>query len=104
MLELSKVDEIATAAAAAVLKKPGISRVFSKPTLDSWGEEALEVTVVLKKSTAEEVTGDQALDTIFKIGWDLDLSGEDRSPIVRFVTEEDLAAWALLDANGDTES
>jgi len=104
MLDLSNVDQIATKAAAAVLKKPGISRVFSRPKLDSCGEEALEVTVVLKNDTADEVTGDQALDTIVKIGWDLDLSGENRAPFVRFVTEGELEAWSSMDANGDTES
>ena len=104
MLELRKIDEIATRAASTVLKAAGISRVFSRPTLDSDGHEALNVTVVLKNETYRGVTGDLALTTIVKIGQELTHSGEERLPIVGFATEEELAAEASLDANGDSES
>jgi len=103
LLELSQIDEIAGKAASSILKKGGVSRVSSKPTLDSDGKEALEVTVILNNDRSAEVTGDLALDTIVKIGRNLSQSGEERFPIVRFATEEELAAGAILDANGDAE-
>jgi hypothetical protein len=98
MIELARVDEIAGKAAAATLKKTGISRVFSAPIVDLDGKEALSVTVVLKSGTSAKVKGDAAFDTIVRIGQDLSLAGDDRLAVVHFATEEELAAI------GDPES
>jgi hypothetical protein len=98
MLELSKVDQVVDKAAIAALKKARVSRVFSNPTVDSDGHEALSVTIVLKRGRSEQVTGDSASNVIFQIGRDLLNSGEERQPIVHFITEEE------LDDDGDPES
>jgi len=91
MLDLASVDEIAGKAAAATLKKTGISRVFSAPIVDLDGKDALSVTVVLKSGTVKRVTGDAALDTIVRIGETLHDAGDDRLAVVHFATEEELA-------------
>jgi len=98
MLELHEVDQGVDKAAVAALKKARLSRVFSSPTIDSDGHEALSVTIVLKRGRSEQVTGDSALNAIFRIGRDLLNSSEERQPTVHFITEEE------LDVDGDPES
>lgn len=81
-----------------MLKRIRLSKVFSEPTIDSEGHEALHVTVVLKNNRSSEVTGDSALDTIVSIERELSKAGEERFPIVEFVTEDELKP------NADPES
>jgi hypothetical protein len=96
MLELSEVDKIARKAAAKALKKGRVARVYSKPMIDSIGEEALDVTIVIKRGARAGVNGASALEAIYTIGRDLDLSGEERQAVITFVTEEELEEeeWA----------
>jgi hypothetical protein len=49
MLALSEVDRVVDKAAAAALKKTRVRRVFSSPTVAPDGQEALSVTIVLKR-------------------------------------------------------
>ena len=99
MLELTKVNEVVKKAASAVLKRPaGVQRVDSEPTSDSDGQEALHVTIVLKRGSADKISGDSVADTLFGIQRALREAGEERFPIVDFVTEEE------LETSGDTES
>jgi hypothetical protein len=93
MLELAKVNELINKAASAILKGPaGVTRVMSQPTSDSQGQEALDVTIVLKNGSVDKITGDMALDTLFGANRALQEAGEDRFPIIRFITEEELAS------------
>ena len=99
MLELRGVDQVVDKAASSALTRAVVSRVFSKPTIDSEGREALNVTVVLKQGKGGSVSGDAALSAIVRIQHDLRERGEERFPIVYFATEEELEAPI-----GDTES
>jgi len=98
MIAPRQIDQVVTKAASAALKKVGVSRVFSVPTTDSQGHEALHVTVVLKKSRNAEINGDLALDAMVGIERGLREAGEERLPILEFVGEEE------LESSGDTES
>jgi hypothetical protein len=98
MLAVSEVDRVVDKAAAAALKKARVRRVFSSPTIDSDGHEALSVTIVLKIGRSEQVTGASAGEAILRIGQDLLRAGEERLAIVHFITEEE------LDDDGDPES
>jgi len=61
MLELTKVNEVVKKAASAILKRPaGVRRVESEPTLDSQGDEALHVTIVLKRGSADKISLDHS--------------------------------------------
>ncbi len=97
MLDLQQITQVADKAASSVLKKVGVSRVFTEQTADSDGNEALSVTVVIRRGRKDELTGDYALDTIVKIGTDLRNAGEERLAIVHFAAEEE------LDPGADTE-
>jgi hypothetical protein len=99
MLELSKVNQVVKKAASAILKPPaGVRRVESEPTLDSQGDEALHITIVLRRGSADKISGDSALDTLVGIERALRDAREDRFPIIDFVTEEE------LESSGDSES
>jgi hypothetical protein len=98
MIGARQIDQVVSKAASATLKKVGVSRVFSVPATDSEGNEALHVTIVLKKTKNAEISGDLALDTIVGIERGLREAGEERLPIVEFVGEEE------LESSGDTES
>jgi hypothetical protein len=98
MLELTKVNEVVKKAASAILKGPaGVRRVESEPTLDSQGDEALHVTIVLKRGSADRISGDNVVDTLVRVERALRAAREERFPIVDFVTEEE------LESSGDTE-
>ena len=100
MLKLAKVNEVVTKAASAIIKRgAGVQRVDSEPTLDSEGREALHITVVLKRGSADKISGDNALDALVGIEKALREAKEERFPIISFVTEEELE-----DSIGDTES
>ena len=65
MLEFTKVNEVVNKAASAILKRQaGAQRVVSEPTLDSQGHEALHITIVPKRGSADKISGDKALDTL----------------------------------------
>jgi len=64
---------------------------------DSDGQDALRVTIVLKRGGIDNVTGDGALNTIVGVGQALSAAREDRFPIIDFVTEEELEADADLE-------
>ena len=99
MLELAKVNAVVNKAASAVLKqRAGVQRVLSEPESDSQGHEALHITIVLKRGGADQISGDNALDTLVGVEKALREAKEDRFPIIDFVTEEE------LESSGDTES
>jgi hypothetical protein len=99
MLAPAKVNEIVKKAASAVLKRQaGVQRVVSEPAVDSDGDEVLHITIVLKRGSADKISGDKALDTLVGIDRALREASEDRFPIIDFVTEEE------LESVGDTES
>jgi hypothetical protein len=99
MLAPTKINQVVNKAASAILKRPAaVRRVLSRPALDSDGHEALHITIVLKRGSADKISGDKALDTLVEIDRALRDAREDRFPIIDFVTEEE------LESVGDTES
>jgi hypothetical protein len=98
MLKLSKVNEVVNKVASASIQNGGgIQRVDSEPALDSEGQAALHITIVLKRGTAGKISGDNALDTLVRIEKALREAKEERFPIISYVTEEELE-----DSSGDT--
>jgi hypothetical protein len=77
MLDLHEINRVAERAVLAVLNGRGVSRVYSRPTLDSVGNDALRVNVVLEDGIVKEVTDDDALGMIVRILDDLETSGEE---------------------------
>jgi hypothetical protein len=92
MLELSRIDELALAAARAALPRAGVTRVTSRPFTDWTGEDALEVLIVLTSDAPEDRTPDSAMDVLRGINDSLQQAGEERFPYLRYTTEADLLA------------
>ena len=89
MLDTVKIAELAAAAARQWI---AVERVVVEPTVDSQGEEALRVTLVLDPQKVERVTGDQALDVLVDINEALQAAGDERRPIIFYATEQELRA------------
>jgi hypothetical protein len=105
MHELLKVNGVVKKAASAALKrKAGVQRVFSEPAADSEGLEALRITIVLKRGSADKISGDKALNTLVGVERALREAGEDRFPIIDYVTEEELESEDELESSGDSQS
>jgi hypothetical protein len=98
MLNLPEVDWVVGRAASAALKGGKLGRVYSEPTLDSEGREALRIVIVLTGDKDRDLSGDDALNALVRIRRDLQKSGEERFPILEFVTEDELKS------NAETES
>lgn len=91
MMDSAKVAELAELAARRWID---LERVIVEPMVDSQGEEALRVTLVLDPNVVERVTGDQALDVLVDINDALQAAGDERLPIIFYATEQELRADA----------
>ncbi len=88
MLNIVEVDRLATQAASKALKRVGIVRVFSAPTVTWDGDEALSVTIVLRRNGGA-VTGREANTALVEISQELERRGDSRFPITTITTEEE---------------
>jgi hypothetical protein len=91
MLELTKVDIIVKKVASTTLKRKAV-RVHSEPMADADGQEALRVTIVLKRDSIDQITGDMLLDTLTGVDQALQVAKDDRFPYIHYVTEEELGS------------
>jgi hypothetical protein len=90
MLDAKRIDRTVSEAARETLGKEFV-RAKSEPTIDSLGDEALSVLIVIEPGAADRITGDAALDTLSGIQQKLQEQGEERFAIVEYATEEELA-------------
>ena len=90
MLPQAKIDEIVAEVATAYLTREIVERVMSEPTIDSEGEEAVRITIVIKPDGMEKLKGDPVLDTLVGIHNKLGEAGEGRYPLVRYATQAEL--------------
>jgi hypothetical protein len=92
MVETAQIAEIAEKVARSNLKPEVVEKVFAKPSIDSEGREALQITIVIKPDTAARLDGDALLDTLVQIQDRLHEAGEERFAIVEYATEAELEA------------
>jgi hypothetical protein len=96
MLALPEIDRIVKEAASAVYGPHAISRVWSKPVADSYGDDALSVNIVFARGQYEGTRRPgAALEALGSITSSLRDHGEERFPILSYATEEDLEQEAL---------
>jgi len=96
MLDERKIAEIAQKVASANLTSTNVTSVSSSPTIDSLGQDALRITIVIKSGAESTISGDAALDTLVGIRDQLRRAGEERLAIIEYATKEE------LDAGGDS--
>jgi hypothetical protein len=88
------LKNIATKVANSTLGSSSVSVVNITPTIDSAGDAALRVTIVLTPGSTSSITGDKALSTLVRIQQEFQKKGDDRFPIVEYATEDELTAGA----------
>jgi hypothetical protein len=64
--------------------------VIAEPFVDSQGDAALRITIVLRPNVAMRLTGDAVLDTLVQIQRRLSQEGEERFPLIEYATREEL--------------
>ena len=96
MLDEKRIEEIAQEVASANLASTNVTSVSSSPTVDSQGNDALRITIVLKPGAESRISGDAALGALVGIRDRLRRAGEERLAIVEYATKEELEAGGDL--------
>jgi hypothetical protein len=89
MIDQDKIQQIAAEVAMATLG-PNFRWVMSEPIIDSRGEEALRITIVVTPGSEDTLSGEQLVDATVRIHDDLQMQGEERQPYVKFISEDEL--------------
>jgi hypothetical protein len=93
MLDLKEVDQVVEKVASSALKKVGVSRVLTERAVDSDGNEALAVTIVIKRGRIDRLSGELVGTSMLKIIHALEDSGDIRFPLISFATEEEMESF-----------
>jgi hypothetical protein len=91
MLDYAKTSEVAEKAAKSALGKKNVVRVFTEPGSDAEGRDALRITIVVTPDAVKTLEGDALLRNLLSIREGLWKQGEERTSIVSYATEEELA-------------
>jgi hypothetical protein len=90
MLPQAKINEIVGEVATAYLTSEIVDRVISEPSVDSAGNDAVKITIVIKPDAIERLKGDPILDALLAIHDKLNEAGEERFPMVHYATQAEL--------------
>ncbi len=86
-----RMRKIVETSAKRILGKENVVRVFTEPGTDSEGKDAMRITIVITPEAVTRIKGDALLDNLLEIHNRLSEAGEDRTPMVGYATEEELA-------------
>jgi hypothetical protein len=90
MLKERDINRIVQKVASATLSSTGtlhaVAGVHSAPTIDSQGDPALKITIVLTAGSTDSIQGKDVLKTLDQLQQRLQEEGEERFPIVEFET------------------
>jgi hypothetical protein len=93
-LALTDVESIVERSSAPVLKGHTITRVVSTPAFDVYGNEYLNVTIVVDEfKIGPTGEGHSPLDVMIAVQQALQGSGEDRLAVVSIISEANLAEY-----------
>lgn len=90
-MDYGDVSKVVEKAAKSALGRKNVVRVFTEPSSDAEGRDALRITIVLVPGAVDRAEGDALLNNLLKIHDSLYELGEQRTPIVGYATEEELA-------------
>jgi hypothetical protein len=90
MLDTPDIDAIVERAARDHLGADNYVRSYSRPGVDSTGEEVVSVTLVIAPGAVERIGGDRALDFLYEVQQTLARSGDQRFPLLEYATEQEL--------------
>ena len=95
MLDTMEVSQIAANVARVGFVDSYFERVVTEPSIDSVGNEALRITLVLKPKSLEVVTGNEAIDLLVEIQKALRDRNEERLAIIDYATEQEIMDAAI---------
>lgn len=78
-------------ALVAELGANNVVRVEHEPTIDSQGEEALKITIVIAPRAIKKLAKDASLNALVRLQERLSEMRETRTPIIEYATEAELA-------------
>ena len=67
-----------------------VERLETEPTTDSWGQDALKITIVIAPDTTRRFKSGAVLDALVSLKERLFELGEHRTPIIEYTTEAEL--------------
>jgi hypothetical protein len=91
MLDYAEISRIVESEAKPSLGKSNVVRVFTEPGTDADGQDALRITIVVAPEAVATIDGDTLLDNLLDIHDRLKEAGEERTPMVGYATEDELA-------------
>ena len=92
MIEDHKIRQIAQSIATVNLSSSVVSSVLSSTKIDSEGDDTVLITIVVAPGSAEKIQGEAAIKTLSGILREFEKQGDDRFPIIKYATEDELAA------------
>ena len=93
MLTSEAIDEIVKRVAADALRGHAVAGVTQEPTQDAVGEAAVEIRIVLA-GDSDIPDGDAILDAVVDVNRALRTAGEERTVMISFANEAELAELA----------
>ena len=90
MLDEARIAEITREVARGTLKPKWFRDARAEPAVDSEGNEAVRITIVIAPAAVRKLGGEAVLDTLVRLRRRLEDEGESRFPLVEYATEEEL--------------
>ena len=90
-LEPNKISAIASSTAQANLGHEQVERALTESALNSEGEDAVRITLIVAPGTLDRVDGQTLVRTIARIKQELLRAGEERQAVFSYSTEAELA-------------
>ena len=97
MLQDARIKEITLEVARASLAPQRVEDALVEPMIDSWGEDALRIVVVIPSADRHLSKGDDLIRFMMRLDERLEQEGEQRQAIPEFATPEDLAEELAAD-------
>jgi hypothetical protein len=90
MLDIDQISQIVTRVVEANTAPRSVRRVMAEPVSTSEGEDALRITVVLTPEAVNQLASGHPLDVLVQTSDQLRSAGDQRFPILKYATEEEL--------------
>jgi len=91
MLDEKRIAQIATEVATANLSRQNFTSIVSSSGIDSTGQEALRIRIIIPSGAEKRIKGTATLSTLVQMQERLREAGEDRFPIIEYSTDLELA-------------
>lgn len=92
MLELGELRQITEESVRAAFPTDTLDHAEVEPILDSRGEDALRVRIVLRPGAPDRISGESLLRLLVRLRQTFEARGEERAPIVQYATTDELSS------------